>query len=61
MRSYIISSEKKSRFLCEFHNVDSFLCAIFAARSGITIVEPEWLKDKLFEMLSKVQKANPRE
>ena len=61
MRSYIIASEKKSRFLCEFHNVDSFLCAIFAARSGITVVEPEWLKDRLFEMLAKVQKANPKE
>ena len=40
MRSYIISDEGKGRFLCEFHNIDRFLCAILTARSGIRITEP---------------------
>ncbi|MBE6693608.1 MAG: hypothetical protein E7589_02445 [Ruminococcaceae bacterium] len=61
MRSYIIATEKRNRFLCEFHNVDRFLCAIFAARSGITVIEPEWLRTKLFDMIKKVEDANPRE
>jgi len=58
MRSYIISEEKKHTFLCEFHNVDRFLCAIIVARSGIRIVEPDWLKDKLIHMAEKILKHN---
>ncbi len=50
MRSYIISDEGRGRFLCEFHNIDRFLCAILTARSGIRIIEPAWLRDKLLHM-----------
>lgn len=58
MRSYIISEEKKHTFLCEFHNIDRFLCAIMVARSGIRIIEPDWLKDKLLHMAHKILKNN---
>lgn len=53
MRSYIISEEGKGQFLCEFHNIDRFLCAILTARSGIRITEPSWLRDKLLHMAQK--------
>ena len=53
MRSYIISEETRGQFLCEFHNIDRFLCAILTARSGIRIVEPSWLRDKLLHMAQK--------
>lgn len=59
MRSYIISKEKKGQYLCEFHNIDRFLCAILTARKGIRIVEPEWLREKLIHMAKKVIAANP--
>ncbi len=58
MRSYIISSEGKGHYLCEFHNIDRFLCAILTARGGIRITEPEWLRDKLLQMVHKVLDAN---
>lgn len=58
MRSYIISEEKKHTFLCEFHNVDRFLCAIMVARAGIRIIEPDWLKAKLLHMAEKVMTHN---
>ena len=58
MRSYIISDEGKRTFLCEFHNIDRFLCAIFTARSPIRIVEPDWLKDKLMHMAQKILTAH---
>jgi hypothetical protein len=61
MRSYIIATEKRNHYLCEFHNVDRFLCAIFVARSAIRIVEPAWLCDKLHAIIDKVSKANPIE
>lgn len=53
MRSYIISEEAKGTYLCEFHNIDRFLCAILTARSGIRILEPSWLRDKLLHMATK--------
>ena len=53
MRSYIISEEARGQFLCEFHNIDRFLCAILTARSGIRIIEPTWLRDKLLHMARK--------
>ena len=53
MRSYIISEEARGQFLCEFHNIDRFLCAILTARSGIRIIEPAWLRDKLLHMAEK--------
>lgn len=61
MRSYIISDEGKGRYLCEFHNVDRFLCAILTARSGIRIEEPTWLRDKLIHMAEKAISHNQDE
>ncbi len=58
MRSYIISEEGRGHFLCEFHNIDRFLCAILTARSGIRIVEPAWLREKLVHMAEKALENN---
>ena len=58
MRSYIISDEGHAQYLCEFHNIDRFLCAILVARSGIRIVEPEWLRSKLLHMAAKALRYN---
>ena len=60
MRSYIISQDhKRGEYLCEFHNVDRFLCAILTAHTGVRIVEPDWLREKLVHMAQKVLSANP--
>ena len=58
MRSYIISEEARGQFLCEFHNIDRFLCAILTARSGIRIIEPAWLREKLLHMARKALEHN---
>ena len=58
MRTYIISEEKRGEYLCEFHNIDRFLCAILTARSGICIIEPAWLRDKLLHMAEKAIRNN---
>ena len=58
MRSYIISEEARGEFLCEFHNIDRFLCAILTARSGIRIIEPSWLREKLLHMARKAIENN---
>ncbi len=58
MRSYIVAEEGRGRFLCEFHNIDRFLCAILTARSGVRIIEPTWLRDKLLHLASKAIEYN---
>ena len=37
-----------------FRNIDRFLCAILTARSGIRIVEPDWLRERLLRMAERV-------
>lgn len=58
LRDYIISAESKDTYLCEFHSIDRFLCSIFIARSGIRIIEPLWLREKLLASVQKVSSAN---
>lgn len=58
MRHYIISEEDKGQYLCEFHNMERFLCAILTARSGIRILEPLWLRDKLLRLAEKAIQYN---
>lgn len=58
MRSYIIADEGKSTYLCEFHSIDRFLCAILIARAPIRILEPDWLRDKLLAMADKALRVN---
>ena len=54
MRSYILSRERAGTYLCEFRNIDRFLCAVLTARSGIRIVEPDWLRERLLRMAERV-------
>ena len=58
MRSYILSRESAGVYLCEFHNIDRFLCAVLTARSGIRIMEPEWLRKRLLRMAEQALKSN---
>lgn len=58
MRSYILARERDGAFLCEFHNVDRFLCAVLTARSGIRIREPNWLRERLLRMAERTLQSN---
>lgn len=58
LRSYILSEETSHDYLCEFHNIDRFLCAILTARSAIRIVEPDWLRDKLVLLAERAIESN---
>lgn len=58
LRSYIRSEETSHDYLCEFHNIDRFLCAILTARSAIRIVEPDWLRDKLVLLAERAIESN---
>lgn len=50
--------DKKSRYICEFGSVEAFLGAIMALGAPVTIVSPEWLRQRLLENAESLIKAN---
>lgn len=58
LRSYVIADQGNAAYLCEFHSIDRFLCAILTARASVRIIEPDWLRDKLIAMAEKALRAN---
>ena len=48
----------KNEFLCEFHNVEVFLGAIFAAKTEITVLDPDWLRERLIAAAERILKSN---
>lgn len=58
LRRFILSREGKDVYNCEFYHIDNFLSLIFVSGADITIVKPEWLREKLVEFASRVLKNN---
>lgn len=58
LRSYILEEEEPGQFLCEFHGIDRFLCAILTARSAVRIREPDWLRERLLGIARRVLEKN---
>ena len=55
---FITDRQKGNEFVCEFHNVEIFLGAIFAAKTAITVLEPEWLRERLVDAATRILKSN---
>ena len=58
LRRFILNREEKDVYNCEFYHIDNFLSLIFVSGSDITILKPEWLREKLVEFAKKVIKNN---
>ena len=58
LRRFILSREEKDVYNCEFYHVDNFLSLIFVSGSDITIIKPEWLREKMVEFATRVLKNN---
>ncbi len=55
---FITDRKQKAEFVCEFHNVEIFLGAIFAAKTEITVLDPDWLRERLIESAERILKSN---
>ena len=58
LRRFILNREEKDVYNCEFYHIDNFLSLIFVSGSDITILKPEWLREKLVEFAKRVIKNN---
>lgn len=58
LKSYIISKESRSRYVCEFHNVDQFLSILMTLRTSFKIVEPFWIRERLVKLAEDIIKNN---
>ncbi|MBQ8141022.1 MAG: hypothetical protein IJ038_04940 [Clostridia bacterium] len=58
MQSFIIAQKPKHLYECEFQSIETFLGAIMAMESDITIVAPDWLREKLVSAAERILKNN---
>ena len=58
-RRMIVSDEGKHRYRCEFHSVDVFLSLILSSEADITVLSPDWLRDRLIRGAQRILKNNP--
>lgn len=57
-RRMIVSDEGKHRYRCEFHSVDVFLSLILSSEADITVLSPDWLRDRLIRSAQRILKNN---
>ena len=58
LRRFIVDREARDIYNFEFYNVDHFISLIFVSGVDITIIKPEWLKERVIELSKRVLKNN---
>lgn len=58
LERFIIGKELKNNYICEFRNVNFFLCALMTSGADFKIIKPVWLKEKLFELINRAIENN---
>lgn len=61
LQQFIVGEESRGDYVCEFHSVEMFLGVIFATEADITIVKPDWLRQRLLRAADRVLKNNQNE
>ena len=61
LRRFIVDREARDIYNFEFYNVDHFISLIFVSGVDVTIIKPEWLKEKVVELSKRVLKNNSGE
>lgn len=55
---FIIKEETRGNYLCEFHSPDQLLGLILATEADITILSPDWLRERLVRSAERVLRNN---
>ena len=58
LQRFIVGEESRGNYICEFHSVEMFLGLILSAETDITIVKPEWLRQRLIRSAERVLRNN---
>ncbi len=60
LQQFIVGEESRGNCICEFHSVEMFLGVIFAAEADITVVKPDWLRERLTRAAERVLRNNQK-
>ena len=55
---FIIGEESRGNYICEFHSVEMFLGLLLAAEADISILKPDWLRQRLVRAAERVLRNN---
>ena len=58
LNRYIKERLTHNRYQCEFHSIEHFLGSIMSVHSDITIVSPDWLRERLVECAARALSNN---
>jgi predicted DNA-binding transcriptional regulator YafY len=58
LRSFIVGEEPHHRYRCEFPSIELFLGIIVTADANIKVVSPDWLRERLVELASRILQRN---
>ena len=58
LSNYITARRGEHRYLCEFHHVEHFLAVLLTTDTDVTLLEPQWLRDRLISLAHRTLKNN---
>ena len=58
LQQFIVGEESRGNYICEFHSVEMFLGVLFATEASITVIKPDWLRERLVRCAERVLKNN---
>ena len=58
LKQFIVGEESRGNYICEFHSVELFLGVIFSTEADITILKPDWLRERLVRSARRVLGCN---
>ncbi len=58
LRSFIVAEEPRHRYRCEFPSIELFLGIIVSADANIRVVSPDWLRERIVELASRILERN---
>ena len=58
LQRFIIGEESRGAYICEFHSVDMFLGLLLATETDVTVLKPDWLRQRLVRSAERILRNN---
>ena len=58
LSQFIVGEESRGNYICEFHSVEMFLGLVLASDAEITVLKPDWLRQRLVLSAERVLRNN---
>ena len=58
LSKFITARRGENRYICEFHHIEQFLAILITADADVSIIEPDWLRERLVGMAKNILAAN---